>query len=340
MLRLRVELMSSDRLDTWSKIEKSPLNIRAQSVSIAEGVDMTTRGFRQLTLRQLCHFYFEQYAATRLATAKEMRDDVHRWFESELDRDVADLTVIELQCAINRLGACGKIHAANKARNHIRAIFNWGARKRLCGADAVQALDGFRVRSRERFVRPDEFGRLFDAIRNYPDDRIRDLLLVCLFTGARSGNVMSMRWADVDFELGNWTIARTKNGDSHVIGLPDAAFEILEERFRNRGTSPWVFPGGNRMNKKLVDGHLTEPKKAWRKILRAAGIDNLRIHDLRRTAGSLMAMSGANTPTIMRALGHKSMAATAVYQRVNCDPAKRAMDVAIADMRRFANDEA
>lgn len=97
------------------------------------------------------------------------------------------------------------------------------------------------------------------------------------------------------------------------IALSDGALEALKERYQTRGTLPWVFPGGNPQNKKPVYNHLTEPKKAWKKFVEAASIDKLRIHDLRRTAGSFMAIAGINTPTIMKALGHKSMSAAAVY---------------------------
>jgi hypothetical protein len=116
---------------------------------------------------------------------------------------------------------------------------------------------------------------------------------------------------------------RTKNGESQTIGLSAAAREVLIERQKSGAIlHPWVFVGGNPQNKTTSDNHLTEPKKAWKKIISNAGIKDLRIHDLRRTAGSLMAISGINTPTIMKALGHKSMSAAAIYQRVNADPVK------------------
>jgi integrase len=147
---------------------------------------------------------------------------------------------------------------------------------------------------------------------------------------------MAMTWDQINFDRGSWTIPRTKNGESQMIALSDAALEVLQERHNSRTTVPWVFPGGNPQNKMTVDNHLTEPKKAWKKIIEAAGIEDLRIHDLRRTAGSIMAISGINTPTIVKALGHKSMSAASIYQRVNADPAKRGMDLAIATMRKYA----
>lgn len=311
--------------------------LNADLVKGADFVERRQQARDELTFQQLVDLYFDQYANGRLSSAKEIYADIQRWCPKELPQKLSQLTSSSLQACVNRLAADGKIHAANKARNYLRAIFNWGAKKQLCSSDCVQSLDGFKTRSRERFVQPHEFKPLLDAINAYPDDRIRDFLLLCLFTGARSGNVMSMRWDEIDLQLGSWTIPRTKNGESQVIGLSDAALEVLRERHGNRNTlHPWVFVGGNPQNKMACDNHLTEPKKAWKKIISNAGIEDLRIHDLRRTAGSLMAISGINTPTIMKALGHKSLSAAEIYQRVNADPAKRGMDIAIAAMKKFA----
>ena len=110
--------------------------------------------------------------------------------------------------------------------------------------------------------------------------------------------------------------------------------KILDERHKGRGLNPWVFPGGD-LRRPSKD-HLKEPKKAWKKIIDNAGILNLRIHDLRRTVGSYMAMEGINTPLIQKALGHRSLAAASIYQRVNNDPVKRGMDQAISTMQKFA----
>lgn len=310
--------------------------LNAELVKGASFVEQRQEAKDELTLHQLVDLYFDQYANGRLVTAKEIHADIVRWFPKELPLKLSRLNSSTLQACVNRLAADGKIHAANKARNYIRAIFNWGAKKHLCKNECVQSLDGFKTQSRERFVQPSEFKKLLDAIQSYPDDRIRDFLLICLWTGARSGNVMSMQWDEINFDRGSWTIPRTKNGESQMIALSDAALEVLKERSENGTSTRWVFPGGNPQNKVPVDNHLTEPKKAWKKIIEAAEIKDLRIHDLRRTAGSIMAISGINTPTIMKALGHKSMSAASIYQRVNADPAKRGMDLAIATMRKYA----
>jgi len=73
---------------------------------------------------------------------------------------------------------------------------------------------------------------------------------------------------------------------------------------------------------------LADPKKAWGRILKDAGIDNLRIHDLRRTLGSYQAATGANGYIIGKSLGHRSQQSTAIYARLNLDPVRDSVNKA------------
>ncbi|WP_270921249.1 tyrosine-type recombinase/integrase [Parasedimentitalea psychrophila] len=75
-------------------------------------------------------------------------------------------------------------------------------------------------------------------------------------------------------------------------------------------------------------GHLADPKKAWTRILQEAEIENLRIHDLRRTLGSYQAATGANGYIIGKSLGHRSQQSTAIYARLNLDPVRESVNKA------------
>jgi len=75
-----------------------------------------------------------------------------------------------------------------------------------------------------------------------------------------------------------------------------------------------------------------EPKAGWKRILKQAGIENLRIHDLRRTLGSWEAATGASLTVIGKSLHHKDVDTTAIYARLNLDPVKVAVDKAVDAM--------
>lgn len=224
------------------------------SADLIKGADFTKErqeARQELTLKELVEQYFGQYADHQVKTSRNMRGDISRWFAKEFPLKLGQLTSLVLQASINRLIAADKPHAANKARNYIRSVLNWGAKNGLYAGEAARSLCGARVQSRGRIILPLEFAGLLEAIRGYPNNTIRDFFLVCLYTGARSGNVMAMRWEDVCIELGMWSIPQTKNGHGQIIGLSDAALEVLKARHKERST-PWVFPG------RRVD-HLVEP---------------------------------------------------------------------------------
>lgn len=88
-----------------------------------------------------------------------------------------------------------------------------------------------------------------------------------------------------------------------------------------------------------VYNHMTEPNKASKKVVETPGIDDLRIHDLSCTAGSVTNISDINTPNMMQAWIPKSMSVAAVNQRVNAHPAKRAIDQQCAGVQRAPETE-
>lgn len=88
----------------------------------------------------------------------------------------------------------------------------------------------------------------------------------------------------------------------------------------------YVFPSPGKV------GHLIEPKKGWERILERAGIEDLRIHDLRRTLGSWQAKQGASLVIIGKSLNHKTPSTTAIYARLDLDPVRESVNRATSAM--------
>jgi integrase len=206
-------------------------------------------------------------------------------------------------------------------------VYTWGIKYGYhTGENPCNGITKFKTRSRERFIRPDEFERFFNTLKTVTNIPFRDYVYLSLFTGARQGNILSMRWDQIDFDLGLWHIPITKNKESQTVPLTDLAIRILKERNENKTSDIWVFPSTG------ASGHLVEPKTAWAKFLGNAKLEDLRLHDLRRTLGSYMAMNNQSLQIIGKVLGHKSSAATQIYSRLSSDPLKHAMEAAQASM--------
>ncbi|MDZ4838322.1 MAG: site-specific integrase [Candidatus Melainabacteria bacterium] len=283
-----------------------------------------------ITFGALYELYLLNYAINHTKTWKELIENYKRYFQTWNNRKCTSIKRRDVQHWVDQLAATRGKHCANRSHDTMRTIFNWGIRKEyiFCANPASQ-IDRYKTKPRERFVQPGaEFARLAESINAYPNKTLRDFFWMCIFTGARKTNILMMRWEQISFEFETWRIPDTKNGDSHTIALTKDAIKILKGRQPDSKTA-WVFPSD-----RFPDRHLVEPKKAWNRIVANAKIEDLHIHDLRRTMGSFMAIQGVSSTIIGKALGHKSPASTAVYARLTQDPVRNAMEQALDAMSK------
>lgn len=228
----------------------------------------------------------------------------------------------------SKITKTGRNISANRMLALISSVFSWGISAGLCENNPALGIRRNKEISRERFMQGDELPRFFKSLADEPNETIRDYILMSLLTGARRGNVCSMRWKDINFERAEWRIQETKNGTPQTVTLSPEAIEVLTNRQSNQ--SPFVFPGTGK------NGHLSQPERGWARIKQRAGIENLRIHDLRRTLGSWQAKTGASLVIIGKSLNHKNQNTTAIYARLDLDPVRDSVNKATSAMMTAA----
>jgi integrase len=192
-----------------------------------------------------------------------------------------------------------------------------------------RGLRKYTIEARARFLSTVEAARVL-AHADTEVEPWRDFWRLLVLTGVRSSNLREMKWAEVDLETEpTWSIPTTKNGQPVVKLLVGWAAEILRDRIdrtvkdeKGRPTSPWVFPMKEDPTRPICD-----LDHAWARVKEAAGLDNVHIHDIRRTAGSWATIGGAPLPAVGGMLGHKSANATAVYARVDAGATKAAAEI-------------
>jgi integrase len=207
---------------------------------------------------------------------------------------------------------------ANFLKAMVRGMYSFGISQGKVEENPAIGLQHRRLPARDRFIQPSELQRFLDAVNR---NEYRDYWLVLLLTGARSGNVRSMRWDQVDLVNGVWRVPTSKNGEPLRVLLVPEVVTILEAR--KDLSLDWVFPGKG-------DGHISTPGRHWRALLQEAGIADLRPHDLRRTLASYQALGGSSLLVIGKSLGHKSVTATAIYARLHDDPVRQSIEGAVA----------
>ena len=155
----------------------------------------------------------------------------------------------------------------------------------------------------------------------------KSFFCLALFIGARRGNLLAMRWEELNWDHHLWRIPKTKSGLAVVVHLCPPAVDVLSGRLAARQEDcPWVFPGHGRT------GHLQDPRRSWRRVLKRSEVKGLTLHDLRRTFGAWQAMTGGNLLAIAKSLGHRSVAATPIYARLSDRTVEQSVETGVSAM--------
>ncbi len=243
------------------------------------------------------------------------------------NRRLSEISRTQVSALHSRI-AKRKPYVANRVQELLRAMYAFAMKHEYATANPADGITQAPEKERSRFLGADELQLLIGQLKK-EEPLWRDYFTTLLYVGYRRSAVAAMRWHDIDLEAGTWGVPgeSAKNGDPIILPLTGPALEVLKRRSRDRESRDWVFPG------RSGAGHLTQPKKAWKRVVEGAGLKDLRIHDLRRTLGSWMAMSGKSLLEIGRALGHKDQRSTQIYARLQIDAVKDAVSVAHKAMR-------
>lgn len=138
------------------------------------------------------------------------------------------------------------------------------------------------------------------------------MVLLAISTGARIGEIMSLKWTNIVFERFRATLFDTKNGDTRALLLQTQLISEFEKlRASNDTGSDLIFPSQRKPTAPM------ELRAYWHAALKLAKISNFRFHDLRHTAASYLAMTGATSMELSEVLGHKSASMVKRYAHLS-----------------------
>lgn len=342
-------------LGAWPAVtpEEARREVLKLNGDAARGEDPTAARAKRdgCTFGALFALYADQYAAEKKRDkGAEDRRKVACYLAGLARQRMEDVTLAYLRTLQASLKRDHGPILANRTVALIRGVWNWGVRTEQPGVPAdnkAAKLTPYPETARERFLSADELGRLFKAL-DKEGEPWREFFLLALLTGARRGNLRAMRWQDLDLAGGLWTVPGefSKNGSPLQIVLCPEAVAVLRARQAEAEAAPvrslYVFPPvqpGTKRGTKPA-GHLTETRRAWARVCQAAELTGVRLHDLRRTMASWQAAGGASLQVIGKSLGHKSLAATQIYARLDLDPVRSSVERAAAAMLAAGRREA
>ncbi|HTE77072.1 MAG TPA: tyrosine-type recombinase/integrase [Xanthobacteraceae bacterium] len=233
--------------------------------------------------------------------------------------------------------------AANRVLTLLSGLFSWAAKIGAIpeGLTPTKGITKYREEGRERYLTVEELGRLGDALREAetvgipwhvdetkptakhaprPENRRVKIspaataataaIRLLLFTGCRLREILHLQWGEVDFDRGMLFLADSKTGRKPVI-LSSAALVVLSGLPR---TSKFVIVGANPFRPRH------DLQKPWATLTKRAGLEGVRLHDLRHSFAAVGAGSGLGLPVIGKLLGHRNLETTARYAHVDASP--------------------
>jgi len=216
-------------------------------------------------------------------------------------------------------------YRANRTRAKMSKFFNWceehGYRDEF--SNPTRHVKKYKEHARHRYLSSEEQERLGKALNEAEEQNIAssyavNAIRLLSLTGARLREITHLKWEYVNFERGTLDLPDSKTGRK-TIYLNAAAKDILAQIVR-QADNPYVICG-------LVEGGpLINLQKSWARIRTMAGIEDVRMHDLRHTFASVAAMGGMSLPMIGALLGHSQPQTTARYAHLAADPLKEAAE--------------
>lgn len=262
-----------------------------------------------IRFEKLCAEYIEGHAKKKKKTWKDDKSSLERLALPKLKRRLAiSIVPADIEPIHASLGA-EHPYAANRLLIIIRKMVNWAKVAGLLPKDYISPTAGivkFRERARRRFITTAEMPRFLEALEKEDSEFARHAIWLLLLTGLRSNELLKAKWTDVDWDMGTLFVGLTKNGDPLLTPLSDAALAKLRTIHRLSG-NPHIICG------RKPGAHFRHLGPTLRRIIKRAGLENIRIHDLRRTVGSWLAQSGESLHLIGNVLNHRDPRTTAGY---------------------------
>lgn len=297
---------------TFSRRTDATRWIKQTEAEIEQGVHLKSIEAKKHTLNELIGRYIEFYIADNRKDRKRIPQ--LRWWQAQLgDYLLTEMTaprISEMKQRLSKDKSNATVNRYLAALSHVftMAVNEW----EWMGENPMRRVKKLKEpRGRVRFLSDDEKETLLRACKESEVKELYPIVLLAISTGMRQGEILSLKWQDIDFEKRRCILHDTKNGERRAVPIVGAALRELKvwSKVRKINTE-LVFPGKNPKTPIFI-------RKPWILAVKAAEIEDFRFHDLRHTAASYLAMSGASLAEIAEILGHKTLSMVRRYAHLS-----------------------
>jgi integrase len=315
---------------TLDQARKEAVKLMGQVATGGDPAEERRMRLRSETISQLADVYMKEHCAGR---CKPRTIEAHNWLLNKLikprlgRRKLLELRPVDIAKLHTDLQSTP--YNANRAVGLLRAMLNCAERWEMIprGSNPAAVIKPYPERKRERFLSADELKSLMDALDTAEAEESIDryegaAIRLLIFTGCRLSEITMLEWDSVDLANARIVLERHKTDQygAKIIPLNAPALGVLTDLPRI-DDNPYVIVG------QKAGQYLINLQKPWRRVRKAAGLDDVRIHDLRHSFASFAIGAGVPLALIGGLLGHRSVQTTARYAHLANDPLKQATNV-------------
>ena len=313
------------------KVEEARKIARKWLLEASEGNDPKEVDKTNMMLKDFCEVYIQQYAKIKKKQSsveedkRLMRLHILPSFGKVCIKDITRAMITKHHQTMHKTP-----HGANRVLSLLSKMMNLAEKweYRLLNSNPCRHIERYKEEGREVYLSMQQIEKIGRAIKELEKTEslyILAAIKVLLFTGRRTGEILTLKWEYLDFENSKMYLPDTKTG-AKTFHLSSTVKQILLNLPSKEG---YVF-------KSVVAGkRLTIVRHVWKKICILAGIYDVRVHDLRHTYASLAIHQGFSLPIISKMLGHTDTRTTERYTHLHDDPVNQAVDKIDQQLERF-----
>lgn len=286
------------------------------------------------TIPTIAEVFRDTYLPHLQNTRRNMASDLSFWKNHLLPKfggkhldQLTQQEVIDAQQAMRKAGYADG--TANKWIVQLRYMYNVCKKLKIPGTDYNPAADvkQFRVEGRERFLSAEETERLRVAVERSENPQLKYIVALLLMLGCRKRELLDAKWEHFDLDRRTWKIPLSKAGRTETVFLSEASISVLKKLPR-WDKCPYVLPNPHTL-KPFTGIHY-----AWDTARKRAGLDDVRLHDLRHSFASNLVNSGQSIYVVSKALRHSSTRMSERYAHAADDTLFAAVEVAANAMSK------
>ncbi len=292
--------------------------LKKRKVEIAEGKFLDIKREQKIKFEDFANEFIEIYLKPNHRSWE--KSELHnlnymkRFFFGKYLHEITPRLIEEFKIQRSKEVAAATV---NRGLACLKSMFNraitWG---RFGAENPVKKVKFLKENNKRlRYLEAEEIVKLLKHCKGH----LKPIVIIALNTGMRRGEILNLKWHDIDFKKGIIYLLHTKNNEKREIPINDAVMAALI-KVRKHPDSPYIFCGN--------DGKpFHDTRTSFFTALKKSGIINFRFHDLRHTFASQLVMSGVDLNTVRELLGHKSLEMTLRYSHLSPDHKKRAVDI-------------